>query len=46
MAGTFIGKGRASEIIGRSAFGVGALLTYVFFIVFAVFSIRRLRRDK
>ena len=41
---TFIGKSRASEIVGRSAFDVGALPTYVFFIVLASLSVRRVRR--
>jgi hypothetical protein len=40
----FVGRGPASEIVGRSAFGFMAVLMYVFLTVFAVVSVRRLRR--
>jgi hypothetical protein len=42
----FLGRGSASEIVGRAAFGLGAVLMYIFLAVFAVISVRRLRRRK
>jgi hypothetical protein len=40
----FLGRRLASEVVGRAAFGFGALLMYVFLAVFVVVSVRRLGR--
>ena len=42
----FLGRGSASEIVGRAAFGFGAVLMYIFLAVFVVVSARRLRGRK
>jgi hypothetical protein len=40
----FLGRGPASEIVGRAAFGFGAVLMYVFLAMFAVVGVGWLRR--
>lgn len=41
----FLGSGPGNEWIGRGAFGLGAILTWLFFVVAAVSWSRKLRRD-
>ena len=41
----FLGSGPASPWIGRAVFGVGAVLTWLFFVVAAVAWWRKLVRD-
>jgi hypothetical protein len=41
-----LGRGHANEIVGRVAFGFGATLMWIFFVVFAVVSVWRLRRPR
>ena len=40
----FVGRGPGSETVGRAVFGFGAVLMWVFLVVFLVVSVRRLRR--
>jgi hypothetical protein len=40
----FAGRGPGDETFGRTVFGIGAVLIWVFFAVMAVVSVRRLRR--
>ena len=42
----FVGRGPGDEAVGRTVFGFGAVLTWIFLAVFAVVSIRRVRRNK
>jgi hypothetical protein len=42
----FVGRGPGDETVGRAAFGFGAVLMWVFLVVFVVVSIQRLRRSK
>lgn len=45
MTGPF-GRSESSETVGRAVFGTGAVLMYVFLVVFVVVSIRRLKRSR
>jgi hypothetical protein len=40
----FAGRGPGDETVGRAAFGIGAVLMWLFLLVFLVVSVRRLRR--
>jgi hypothetical protein len=40
----FVGRGPGSETIGRAVFGIDAVLMWVFFVVFVMVSVERLRR--
>lgn len=42
----FVGRGPGDETVGRAVFGIGAVLTWIFLIVFTVVSIRRIRRNR
>ena len=42
----FVGRGPGDETVGRAVFGIGAVLTWLFLVVFAVVSVRRIRRNK
>lgn len=39
-----VGQGPGDETFGRAVFGVGAVLMWVFFVVFVIISVRRIRR--
>lgn len=41
----FVGRGPGDETVGRAVFGFGAVLMWLFLIVFLVVSVRRLRRN-
>ena len=42
----FVGRGPGDETVGRAVFGIGAVLMWVFLLVFVVVSVRRIRRNK
>jgi len=42
----FVGRGPGDETLGRAVFGIGAVLMWVFLIVFVVVSIQRIRRNR
>ena len=42
----FVGRGPGDETVGRAVFGFGAVLMWVFLVVFVVVSVQRLRRGK
>lgn len=42
----FVGRGPGDETVGRAVFGTGAVLMWVFLAVFAIISVRRIRRGK
>ena len=42
----FVGRGPGDETFGRAVFGTGAVLTWVFFVVFVIVSVRRIRRNR
>jgi hypothetical protein len=44
--GPLLGWGPASETVGRAVFGLGAVLIWIFFVVFVVVSAKRLRGRK
>jgi hypothetical protein len=46
MAGTFFSKGWFDEIVGRTVFALGATLTCVIFVAFAMDGARRIARRK
>jgi len=42
----FVGRGPGDETVGRAAFGIGAVLMWIFLVVFVMISVRRIRRDR
>jgi hypothetical protein len=42
----FVGRGPGDETVGRAVFGFGAVLMWVFLVVFVVVSVQRLRGSK
>jgi len=42
----FVGRGPGDETVGRVAFGIGAVLMWIFLVVFVVVSVQRIRRNK
>jgi len=42
----FIGRGPGDETVGRAVFGIGAVLMWIFLVVFVVVSVKRIRRNK
>lgn len=42
----FVGRGPGDETVGRVAFGIGAVLMWIFLVVFVVVSVRRIRRNR
>lgn len=42
----FVGRGAGDETFGRVVFGAGAVLTWMFFVAFAIVSVRRIRRNR
>jgi hypothetical protein len=40
----FVGRGPGDETVGRVVFGIGAVLVWVFLVLFLVVSVQRLRR--
>ena len=41
-----VGRGPGDETLGRAVFGIGAVLVWIFLAVFAVVSVRRIRRNR
>ena len=41
----FVGRGPGDETVGRVAFGIGAVLMWIFLVVFVVVSVQRIRRN-
>ena len=42
----FVGRGPGDERLGRVAFGIGAVLMWIFLVVFVVVSVQRIRRNR
>jgi hypothetical protein len=42
----FVGRGPGDETVGRVAFGIGAVLMWIFLVVFVVVSVQRIHRNK
>jgi len=42
----FVGRGPGDETVGRVAFGIGAVLMWIFLVVFVVVSVQRIRRNR
>lgn len=42
----FVGRGPGDERVGRVAFGIGAVLMWIFLVVFVVVSVQRIRRNR
>lgn len=42
----FVGRGPGDETVGRGAFGIGAVLMWIFLVVFVVVSVQRIRRNR
>jgi len=41
-----VGRGPGDETVGRAVFGIGAVLMWVFLLVFVVVSVQRIRRNR